>query len=325
MAHMIETMVRNAETQVSWHGKESIIPADAAFDDWFDASGLNYKVLRSKVRYAVTRDADETLAYETMDSRHVLFRSDTLKPLAVVGDEYKVVQPKQVLEFFRDLCDTNRLVMDTAGVLAGGRRVWALARTGQQITVGGFDAVKAYVLLATSYDTSMSTVAKPTSVRVVCNNTLTMAYNNAEASIRVPHSATFNPDQVKLDLGLVEDAFTAFGVSANLMHEREIVPSAAARWYAELLLDLKDPITDLQFAEVSDNRVLRQLMTSFDRAPGAEQTMWGLLNGVTYTVDHVRGRGYDTRMNSAWFGAGDLLKRKAYDKAANDQRILEVA
>jgi phage/plasmid-like protein (TIGR03299 family) len=203
---MIETMVRSDATAQSWHGREHVIPADAAFDDWFDASGLNYKALRSKVRYCTARDPQVSDFLE-MPSRHVLFRGDTLAPLAVVGEDYKVVQPRQVLEFFRDLCDTNKLTMDTAGVLAGGKRVWALARTGAEVKIAGSDLVKAYILLATSYYTTMATIAKPTSVRVVCNNTLTMAYNNAEASIRVPHSAEFRPEQVKLDLGLIDSAF----------------------------------------------------------------------------------------------------------------------
>ena len=173
--------------------------------------------------------------------------------------------------------------------------------------------------LATNYDTSMATIAKPTSVRVECNNTLTMAYNNNEAAIRVPHSADFDPDQTKIDLGLIDDAFDNFAVGANLMKVRPVKsPTDAMKWYAELLLDKKEPITDLEFAEVQDNRVLKQLMAAYTNAPGAEQTLWGVVNGVTFTVDHVRGRSYDARMNSAWFGAGDVLKRKAWDKASNE-------
>lgn len=324
MADLVETMVRNADTQVSWHGKESIIPADAAFDDWFDASGLNYKVLRSKVRYCTARDP-QVYDFLEMPSRHVLFREDTLAPLAVVGEDYRVVQPRVVLEFYRDLCNENHLVMDTAGVLAGGKRVWALARSNHQFSVGGSDVVKQYVLLATSYDTSMATIAKHTSVRVVCNNTLTLAYGNAEPAIRVPHSATFDPTQVKLDLGLLTEDFDTFGANAQHASKIVVAPTEAMRWYAELLLDKTEPITDLEFAEVQDNRVLKQLMAAYNRAPGAEQTLWGVVNGVTFTVDHVRGRSYDTRMNAAWFGSGDLLKRKAWDKVANDARMLEVA
>ena len=316
MAHLIETMVRASDTAQSWHGKENIIPHDAPFDQWFDGSGLNYKVLRSKVRYCIARDPQVSDFLE-MPSRHVLFRSDTLKPLAVVSEDYRVVQPRSILEFYRDLCETNKLKMDTAGVLAGGKRVWALARTGNEIVIGNADVIKQYVLLATSYDTSMATIAKHTSVRVVCNNTLTLASNNSEAAIRVPHSADFDPTKVQLDLGLLETDFTDFCDDADELHRITLTPTTAAKWYAQLLLDLDTPPedTDPRFLELHDNRVMKGLLNSYVNGPGAEATAWGWVNGVTHMVDHIRGRGYDTRMNAAWFGAGDALKRKAWELA----------
>ncbi len=315
MAHLIETMARVADTTQSWHGLENTIPPDAPFDDWFAVSGLNYKVLRSKVRYATTRDADQTQEYCTMDSSHVLFRSDTLAPLAVVSSDYRVVQPRDILEFFREFAAKNQLTMDTAGVLAKGRRVWALARTGEAVTIGERDIIKQYVLLATSYDTTMATVAKHTSIRVVCNNTLTVAASNAEAAIRIPHSAVFDAKAVQLNLGLLTQDFAEFGQYANQMHRLTMTPTMAQQWYAELLLE-KVP-TEAEFRELQGNRVFRGLMRSWQSAPGAEATLWGAVNGATAFIDHVRGRGYDTRMNSAWFGAGEQLKRKAWAQAAS--------
>jgi phage/plasmid-like protein (TIGR03299 family) len=310
MAHLIEKMTRASDTEQSWHGKENVIPADAPFDAWFDASGLNWKACRSKVRFCTDRVG--TIA--EMPEKHVLFRSDTLAPLAVVGEDYHIFQPRSILEFFREFCTKNQLVMDTAGCLAGGRRVWALARTGAEVCIGGGDVVRQYILLATSYDTSLATIAKHTSVRVVCNNTLTIAANNSESCIRVPHSAEFNVGQAQLSLGLLAEDFDQFGVYANEMHKQHVEPSTAARWYAELLKDRE--VTDAEFDELMDNRVLRGLMKSYQSAPGAEATTWGLVNGATAFVDHVRGRGYETRMNAAWFGAGDKLKQQAWDKAA---------
>ena len=55
--------------------------------------------------------------------------------------------------------------LETAGVLKGGRKLWALARTGQESALRGGDKVKAYLLLATSCDGSLCTTAQFTSVR----------------------------------------------------------------------------------------------------------------------------------------------------------------
>ena len=54
---------------------------------------------------------------------------------------------------------------------------------------------------------------------------------------------------------------------------------------------------------------------SYTKAPGAEPTLWGAFNSATHMVDHVRGRGFDTRFDSAQFGSGATLKQKAWESA----------
>lgn len=60
------------------------------------------------------------------------------------------------------------------------------------------------------------------------------------------------------------------------------------------------------------NRLLEAILNSpGNDLPERNNTLWGAVNGVTYHVDHERGRTQDTRLNSAWFGDGDRLKRDA--------------
>jgi hypothetical protein len=115
-----------------------------------------------------------------MDDRFVLMRSDTEEALSVVSGDYQVVQPKKILEFYRDLTRQCGYSLETAGALKGGRKVWALARTGIDGSVGedGQDQLAAYLLLATSCDKTLATTAAFTSIRVVCQNTLSFAAND---------------------------------------------------------------------------------------------------------------------------------------------------
>lgn len=316
MAHELQlmedgtySMARSERGDRTWHGLENVIPADAPFDTWFDRSGLNFEIRRAPVEYG---DGE---THCRMDSRSVLFRGDNWAPLSVVSSDYNIVQPRQVLEFFRDLCDQNHLHMETAGCIRGGLKFWAMASTGHQAFIGTSDVIKQYVLLASSADSSMATTAKHTAMRVVCSNTFHANVNNAEPAIRVRHSTKFSEVNVKLNLGLLDQEFDSMTSLAVDMHRRGVTPTEAMRWYAELLTG-KDDLTNeqvLEFAEAS--RLFKGFMEGYERGPGAEQSAWGLFNGVTYVVDHVRGRGYDTRLDSAWFGQGASLKTAAWNNA----------
>ena len=98
------------------------------------------------------------------------------------------MQPHDVLGFYRDLVSVSGFELETAGVLKGGKKLWALARTGDEMMLSGMDQVKGYLLLATSCDGSLATTAQFTSIRVVCNNTLQMAVGDNLGAVRVPHS-----------------------------------------------------------------------------------------------------------------------------------------
>lgn len=85
------------------------------------------------------------------------------------------MQPAEVVEFFEDLVSLAGFTLETAGALAGGRRIWALAKTNYEANIAGQDLLKGYLLLATSYDGTFATTASLTDVRVVCQNTLRLS------------------------------------------------------------------------------------------------------------------------------------------------------
>lgn len=308
-------MARAEGTERTWHGLEHVIPADAPFDDWFARSGLNFEIRRSPVEFVI--EPELGISGE-MESRHVLFRSDTLAPLSVVSRDYNIVQPRQVLEFFRNLCETNHLKMETAGCIRGGLKFWAMASTGKLATVGYTDVIKQFVLMATSADSTMATTAKHTAMRVVCNNTFDAAVGNDEPAVRVRHSSVFNETDVKLNLGLMGDQFDHTISMADEMHRRSVTDEEVERFYVELLFEEfgEGVVSASEISQVvTDSRMVRQFIDGFRNGPGSEATVWGLFNGVTYTVDFLRGRSFDTRLDSAWFGMGLALKGKAWKKA----------
>ena len=94
--------------QKAWHGLGSELQDGASIEDWKKSSGLDWEVFQSAVTY---QSLQGTHVYA---DKNVLFRSDTTEALSVVSKEYCVVQPGEVLEFFRDLTALNGYKLSAA-------------------------------------------------------------------------------------------------------------------------------------------------------------------------------------------------------------------
>ena len=315
MAHMIDTTTGTAAIayagQTPWHGLGQALTPDASIDTWTTEAGLDYTVLESPVLY----QTGAATMPEEFKGRKVLHRSDTGGALAVVSDGYRVVQPADVMGFFGKLVELGGFQMETAGVLSHGRRVWALAKVNQGADVIEGDTVRPYVLLGTSYDGTMATVAKFTSVRVVCNNTITAALNRENSgTVRVLHSERFNPDAVRLELGIVGDNWGRFLIQSRKLAGVSMGQADADAFVTTLLEPFHTSAKELP--ETKGYRCIMELFRGQAIGadiPGVMGTRWAMLNAVTEMVDHERGRSNNTRMESAWFGTGAVLKNKALE------------
>ena len=323
MAHLIDMSNSRANMAyvgaTPWHGLGSKLAAGATIETWLVEAGMQYKVLRAPVQYM-------NGSMHTFAGKDVLYRSDTNGALGVVSDGYKIVQPVEVLEFFRDLCNTQGFALETAGVLKDGALYWALAKTGHVIDIAGTDRTEGYVLLSTSADGTRSTDARFTSIRVVCNNTMSIAMSAGNKSAtKTSHRSIFDANATKRALGLAEFDATWNAFRENLMslQSKPVSRSAATDFFSQLLRPTTKPVSDFQgfMAKLvtPDTRAIRglaELEASYTNAPGAAPgSAYGLVQAVTHYIDHSRGASQDKRLTSAWFGQGDAIKSKAFELA----------
>jgi phage/plasmid-like protein (TIGR03299 family) len=319
MAHQI--MIKNgvaqyASTQREWHGLGQLMPAGQSVEEWQAAAGMDYEVQRGYVRYATERGQNSE-DMKVVKDKVVLFRSDTKDALGVVSDSYKVVQPKEVLEFFRDWAQAGGMTIESAGVLFGGKRYFATAKLAEGVCVDGrSDKIVPYALLSTSADGSLATEARWTTVRVVCNNTLSMA-RESKAAVRVTHRSEFKPDDVRDVLETANEEFKAFMETARLLSGIKVARPLAEDLTMHLF---KGNSTDTD--KVKESRGFIRVMELFNGAARgatletAQETAWGWLNAVTeYADHHIRAHSDENRTASALWGPGDALKTKAVELA----------
>jgi phage/plasmid-like protein (TIGR03299 family) len=317
MAHAIEKMAYVGETP--WHHLGSALPPRQPIEVWAKRAGMDWDIRESPVRFMVG-EAGSLGAIQTFKDQKVLYRSDTKAPLSVVSNRYQVVQPKEILEFYRDLTEVSGYELETAGVLKEGRKLWALARVGKEASLKGNDVVRGYVLLATSCDGTLATTATPTSIRVVCNNTLTIALNGATNAVKVPHSTAFDAQAVKRQLGISVSQWDGFMYRMKTLSERKVKSHEAMSFFLKVMCHADQHVDPAK--GLLNERALKRVQALYDgegkgaQLPSTQGTAWGLLNAVTQYVDHERrSRSVDHRMDSAWFGQGAALKQRALDQA----------
>jgi phage/plasmid-like protein (TIGR03299 family) len=143
MSHLLENMAYVGETP--WHGLGNQLTPKQPLEVWVQQSGMDWQIKESPVRF-MAESAGNLGAIHSFPEQKVLYRSDSKAALSVVSQRYKIVQPREILEFYRDLTQLSGYELETAGVLKGGRKFWALARTGQSTALKGRDVVNGYRL-----------------------------------------------------------------------------------------------------------------------------------------------------------------------------------
>jgi phage/plasmid-like protein (TIGR03299 family) len=310
--HLVQSMAYVGEQP--WHGLGTRLVPDQPLEVWAQQAGMNWQIEAADVHYIAGHPFPGSL--HKYPEQKVLYRSDTKAPLSVVSSRFKVVQPAEVLEFYRDLTEIGGYEMETAGVLKEGRKLWALARTGQSVTLKGSDTVNGYLLLATACDGTLATTAQFTSVRVVCNNTLAVALRDGNGAVKVPHRSAFDAQAVKQQLGIAITPWSSFADHIKELANCRVAEKKVEGFLTKVFVygHLDTAAKEPAFNEQAAQKVLA-LYAGQGKGSGlssAKGTAWGLLNSVTEYVDHHRrSHSHDHRRDAAWFGQGALLKQRA--------------
>lgn len=338
MAHQIEQIAYVGETP--WHGLGNQLSPNQPLEVWAQQAGMDWRIESSNVSYMAQNERGQSIIMPFEEQR-VLYRSDTHAPLSVVSQRYQEVQPKEILEFYRDLTEQSGFELETAGVLKGGKKFWALARTGQSTALKSKDVSNGYILLATACDGTLATTAQFTSIRVVCNNTLAIALRGQSSSagvVKVPHSTKFDAEKVKQQLGISVRAWDEHMYEMKQLTQRKVSQQEARAYFDAVFnnstMSISDPEENIiQFyrnvaQQVQEKkpepngRAMNKALEMFNGQgrgadlSSAKDTAYGLLCSITEFVDHERrAMSTDHRLDSAWFGAGAGVKQRGLDQA----------
>ena len=333
MSHEVETMAWAGNKP--WHGLGVEVDDDLTPLEMQEAAQLDWTVSK---RPSYTLDSpvwsEDVGIIQAENTFHIVRDSDN-RILSHCGRDYLPIQNKDVFEFFKRFTEAGHMTMETAGSLKDGGEIWGLAKISEDFELAGDDLIKGYLLINQPHIVGKSMTIKLTPIRVVCNNTLTMALGQSgTASFRMPHVKEFGND-------VIQAAENALGLSAAAMTEfrdNSIILSKAKAKHSDVLDYVGEIYQPTMIAEYRKEQLLREsgkalgmqeplkeklnkfpslVVEALEHSPGAnlksaKGTWWGALNAVTYVEDHLReSQTEGNALHSAWFGAAANRKSKA--------------
>ena len=160
-----------------WHGLGVRVEEAPTSIDALVLAGLDWQVTQKNV---YTQDGYIIPGYKAN------VRTIDDSALGIVSDKYKVVQNEDAFQFTDDLLGAG-VTYETAGALQGGRKVWMLARMPQRYIIAG-DEIAPYLVVMNSHGGSSGIKVAMTPIRVVCQNTLNLALDNAKRVWTTKHT-----------------------------------------------------------------------------------------------------------------------------------------
>jgi phage/plasmid-like protein (TIGR03299 family) len=289
--------------QLAWAGISTGSALDGetlTSEQMIERAGLGWEVgIRPLYRHM---NDGTTLASESLET----YRMDTEAQIGTVKSRYEPLQNREVFAFGDAVVEQGLGRWVDAGLQKNGARVFMTMKLAEQFQVLGRDPFDLYLFLSAGHDGGRSITAFETPIRVSCLNQMNAVQHNHMSRYSIQHTTSMRQR--------LEDARLA------ISHGTEFI--AELQKSAEKLA--KTQLTDRKARNLIEgivpqtrsrrDEVVNDILTVYASSPtieGYRGTAYGLLNGVTEYMDHVkRQNNGNARFESVFFGEGAKAQRK---------------
>lgn len=197
---------------IAWEGIKGCksFNTPVTINEAIDAIGANYNVAKQslirvpeEIIRAITMgqlssmDLSQYLTTDNIiDSHSATFIEESNQTINVVGSKYGIIQNSKAFEFI-DIMTSGTLggeqtpMIETAGILDGGARMYVTAKMPNKFFIDGddTDGIDDYIVFTNTHDGSGAVMALFTPIRVICQNTLNAAIRGAVNKVAFKHTA----------------------------------------------------------------------------------------------------------------------------------------
>ena len=284
----------------AWHGLGTVVENAPTTLDAMRLAKMDFDVRLSEPIIAQYTGGSNWGLNATNPSKfHATVRCDTDDVLGVVNKNYKIVQNSELFEIADSLPNAK---VETAGTLFNGAQSYVLMKD-DEWAVNGNDEMHEYLCLMNSHNGTLSLSALPTSIRVVCNNTLSWAISQgSQRMIKLKHTGDISAKILSLKQALDEwhEHKTSFRGKVQVL--------ARARWSREQIqsfwMDCYEMVEgqvprDTVLMKDSDEKLRKKAMSTmntFSRTFDQEvqqfggDSAWLAANAVTNWLQHKKRR-----------------------------------
>lgn len=283
MAHLVESMFYNEDADrevtgtrfVPWHGLGTPVQGALTSKEALVAAGLDWNV----VQRPVYTEGKEIPNYKAN------VRDSDNSVLGIVTNRYQIVQNTEAFDFTDSLVREG-VTYDTAGSLNNGKRVWLLAKLPRTRILD--DAIDPYICFTNSHDGLGSIKVCATPIRVVCNNTLSLALNGAKRSWSTKHIGNIASklEEAKHTLLMANQYMTELEKTADIMANSKVTEDEVAKIVNELF-PIETSDSDRKAQNMNKARDAFYVCYFAPDIMKFMNTKWGLINAAADFATHT--------------------------------------
>jgi len=272
---------------------------------------------------------DHQVVHQQVDGQVANIRSDDHSILGIVSEKYKVVNNYEAFDFVDSLHMDGIIKYESAGSLKGGKFVWMLAKMPQEFEVVAGDKLEQYILFTTAHDGSRAVRVLPTSVRVVCWNTLSLATAKESKGLSIRHKGNIfdKLDDARKCIMTAQNKFDDFHKRAKKLTEVQFdIEQLEA--LTKILIPKEKGKNDTRRAKARAS-IMKGFTDDPQNIDGVRGTAWAAFNAITQHIDHessYKGKNTEAkseaRMDSVLIGANARFKTEALKVVSKTAEVL---
>jgi phage/plasmid-like protein (TIGR03299 family) len=303
----------------AWHGLGNVVDYTLSLNSALRESGLGWGVEKT--------NGISANGFWTPDYRAVV-RTDTQEILSVVSPRYQVVENEEVFRLAE--CFSDVATVESAGSIQGGRKCYLLLHA-DTFEATANDHVNRYMALIWGHDGKQSLIVKPTSVRVVCKNTMDMVLSqDTKNQITIKHHGDVVEkfEEARRIIGEFKNTGLLYKNQVQELGRKTISHDQLRRFFTDVYQVLRGPINvnpvkteEEEAAYVTATETIACWDQTFEtETSDLNASPWLAVNAVTQWIQHrepKRGRkaSVDSKAYSSIAGKNALESKKVMQHA----------